>query len=161
MTHPLEVHWQQLSKPVQKALSLAFNHSRQEGRKGRLRTRYVVAALRTLHHDSLSPLLAEISDTALPDPLPVDRPVEIKPLHEEKPELSPCVRESLTALGAASSGTRRITPVDLFVDLSRHGAGSTVSMLRSQGYTRDKIDQLLNEQYPSDPLNVTRSNGRT
>ncbi len=143
MSHPLETYWHDLDRDSKRAFSLAHRHSLDRG-SGRIRTRYLFGALVALDPDVLSPLLAEIPDSALPDPVPVSGKPEIADLDRKQPPLSPCVTHTTNALGRAAAEPEQITPLDLFVDLTRHGGGSTVSTMRSHGITPDRIDQLLN-----------------
>lgn len=161
MTHPLEQYWECLSPTAREVLSIAYSHSKEQGGKGRLRTRYVTAALRTRPSEPLGKLLSEIPDQALPDPVPVGSDPDVHPRSEIRPELSPCVRDTLTALGAACTKDQQITSLDLFVDLVKHGGGSTVSRLRAHGVSASQVDEWLDRLFDEQPVTVMRTDRET
>ncbi len=141
--HPFEQYWDQFEDTTKRVFSLAHLHSREQGGGGRIRTRYLFGALRSLQHEDLNRLLQEIPEDALPDPVSVEQEVTVIDLDRITPPLSPCVRSSVESLGELNEQSESITPLDLFVDLARHGGGSTVSTMRSHGISPERINELL------------------
>lgn len=76
---------------------------------------------------------------AMPDP--VDSAVKVdQSVWCEEPLLSDCIAESLTRFRRVTKPNRRVTSTDLFVDISKHGHGPSVSQLRKHGIGPDEID---------------------
>jgi len=154
MTHPFEQHWTSFDRNARQAFRRAYMHSREQG-SGRIRTRSLFGALIGLNPPSLAPLLEDLPDRALPDPVPADDERSNEDLSRIQPDLSPCVRTSVRKLGSVTDESEQRTALDVFVDLARHGAGSTVSTMRATGVTADHIEELLRKN----DLSATDRNG--
>ena len=85
------------------------------------------------------------------NPVPADVGTDRR-LLEEKPLLSDCVHESLTHFLESQPLPRPLAPVDLFVDIGKHGHGPSVARLRQHGVTPKVIDEQINRHR----LNVVR-----
>jgi hypothetical protein len=136
--NPLHAIWDLLDPSLQDAFSLAYNKKRREG-STRISTRDFFQALARTRDEGLQQLLDAIPEEALPEPVAADVPVTRSVL-EEEPLLSDCVAESLGQFLGQKSLPRKLTPADLFVDIAKHGHGSSVARLRQHGIGPAEID---------------------
>lgn len=135
--------WDRLEPNLQDALSMAYNQSRREGQV-KIRTRYFFAAMVRLSPDPLPEMLKHLPPNALPNPIDEDITTE-SILLAESIELSACVEESLKELVPKSTKEHKISSIDLFVDIAKHGTGSSVEQLRRYDVTPGKVDRLVGE----------------
>lgn len=140
--NPLHAIWDALDPSLQDAFSLAYNKKRREG-STMISTRDFFQALTRTQDPALRKLLGTIPETALPEPVPPDVPVT-RAVLEEAPQLSSCVAESLGHFQQQESLPRKITPADVFVDIAKHGRGSSVRKLREHGIGPAEIDAQVN-----------------
>jgi hypothetical protein len=136
--NPLHAIWDSLDPSLQDAFSLAYNKKRREG-STRISTRDFFQALARTHDDGLQQLLRAIPEEALPEPVAADVPVS-RAVLEEEPLLSNCVAESLGQFLEQKSLPRKLSPADVFVDIAKHGHGSSVARLRQHGIGPAEID---------------------
>jgi hypothetical protein len=64
---------------------------------------------------------------------------------DAQPLLSTCVENALSRLGQRSSGERRLTAEDVFVDVAKYGTGASVVRLRTYGVTPEMVDHLVGQ----------------
>jgi hypothetical protein len=64
-------------------------------------------------------------------------------LLREKPLLSDCIADSLEHFKQAGPLARKLSPLDIFVDIGLHGHGPSVAKLREHGVTPDQLEELL------------------
>ena len=144
--------WDQLDPELQDAFSLAYNKKRRAGSK-RISTRDLFEALARLGTGHLKQVLDELPPGAMPEPADPDIPID-RSLLTDRPLLSDCVRDSLSefrklttdaALRSERFGAppQRIAPVDLFVDVARHGHGPSVVRLREHGVDPAAMERIV------------------
>jgi hypothetical protein len=125
---------------LQDAFSLAYNATRRDG-SHRISTRRLFAAILRLRPDLASLLPAG----SLPAPL--DEHVEAtQPPSTAQPDFSSCVADSIAQLSTARTPDRMIGPLDMFIDIARHGTGPSVARLRAHGIDRAEIDELVKQR---------------
>lgn len=136
----IEELFELFDEDLQDAFSLAYNATRRSG-SNRISTRRLFAAILRLR-----PELATFLPTgSLPAPL--DESIEAKhPPLKVQPNLSACVADAITHLSTAHPPDRRVGPLDMFVDVARHGTGPSVRQLRAHGIGRAEIDDLVRRQ---------------
>jgi hypothetical protein len=139
--NPLHTIWDSLDPSLQDAFSLAYNKKRREG-STRISTRDFFQALACTHDEGLQRLLGAIPAEALPEPVAADVPVTRQVL-EEAPLLSDCVAESLGQFRRQERLPRKLTPADVFVDIAKHGHGSSVRKLREHGIGPEEIEDRV------------------
>ena len=131
-----------LSQTLEDALAIAKYQSRLNG-KPVTSTKYVFAAIRRVTPDDLRELLEVLeNEDALPPPISEEVIGQVPILTYDRP-FSGCIKESLTELGAAVKGEQLISASDLFVDVAKHGRGSSVARLREHGVDATRIDELV------------------
>lgn len=131
-----------LSRELEDALALAEVQSRREG-KSTTSTRHFFAALRKLKPDSLKDIILEIENrNGLPEP--VSREVSQLPRSLSKNRaLSPCLTNSISNLSNIASENDPIKVEDIFIDVAKHGTGTSVVTLREQGIDEIVIEDLV------------------
>lgn len=134
--------WDKLEPDLQDALSITYNLSKREGKR-KIRTRHLFAAIARLSPEPFPELVKRLPIEAL-GPIPEDVKPD-RPLPEEPIELSACVKESLRTLSSKSTPERKISSTDVFVDIAKHGTGSSVARLREHGVTAEQIEHLVKE----------------
>jgi ATP-dependent Clp protease ATP-binding subunit ClpA len=135
--------WNNFEPELQDALSLAYNQARREG-KQRISTRTFFAAVVRLRPGLLDPLLDQLPEESLPEPVAAEVPVA-SPILKEPPLLSTCVQNALVRLGPKVDSRHKLTSADVFVDVAKHGSGSSVARLREHGVTEERIDQMVKQ----------------
>jgi hypothetical protein len=139
----LHALWTSFEPELQDALSVAYNQAKREG-KTRISTRTFFAAVARLRPGQLAQLLDRLPQAALPEAISEDVPRESSILQEE-PQLSTCVENALAKLGKKADGHHKLSTAEVFVEVAKHGTGSSVAQLREQGITPEKIDRLVEE----------------
>jgi hypothetical protein len=134
--------WNYLDANLQDAFSLAYNKKRRQGGK-RISTKDFFQALVRLKDDSVKALIESLPAEALPEPIDAGIPREKRLVLEEKPLLSDCVADSLEHFRELPSLPRRISAVDMFVDIAKHGHGESVSRLRQHGIGKREIEDRV------------------
>lgn len=139
----LHAVWEQLDPELQDAFSLAYNKKRRTG-STRISTRDLFEALSRLGTGPLRQVMNELPEGAMPEPaepgISLDRAVL-----REQPLLSDCVRESLLEFRKIEAQPVKVTPVDLFVDVAKHGHGPSVVRLREHGVDPAAIERIVNK----------------
>jgi serine/threonine protein kinase len=141
---PLQLIWDSLDSNLQDAFSLAYNKKCREG-SNRISTRDFFQALLRIKDDALRTLIESLPEGALPDPVPADVGVD-RHLLKANPLLSNCVEDSLSHFIKASPLPRKLSPVDIFVDIGQHGHGPSVARLRKHGVTPKELEKRV-EKY--------------
>jgi hypothetical protein len=136
--------WDHLDPGLQDAFSLAYNKKRRQG-GNRISTKDFFEAITRLGDDSLRPLIKSLPEGALPDPLDPDVPRDRRLVLEESPLLSDCVEDSLEHFRELENRPRRISPADMFVDIAKHGHGSSVARLREHGVGEREIEEQVHK----------------
>ncbi len=140
----LHTVWDQLDPELQDAFSLAYNKKRRTG-SNRISTRDLFEAMARLGTGPLRDVFNELPAGALPDPVAADIPVDMVVL-KEQPLLSDCVEESLgefRKFDGDQQKKKKVSPVDLFVDIAKHGHGSSVVQLREHGVDPDALERIV------------------
>jgi hypothetical protein len=135
--------WDSLDSDLQDALSLAYNQARREG-KDTIQTRYFFAAIARLMPEPLPELMSFLPRDILPPPTNEHTTTE-RILLIENPQLSGCIADSLVNLGQVGTPENKISSVDVFVDVAKHGTGSSVTQLRRHGVTPERIDDIVKQ----------------
>jgi serine/threonine protein kinase len=142
----LHTVWDQLDPGLQDAFSLAYNKKRRTG-SNRISTRDLFEAMARLGTGPVREVFNELPAGALPDPTAADIPVDRSVL-KEQPLLSDCVQESLGEFrklgGVIKQKKKKVSAVDLFVDVANHGHGSSVVQLREHGVDPDALERIVN-----------------
>jgi hypothetical protein len=137
----LKALWDRMTPELQKAFSVAYNENRRAGDPG-IQTRDLFAAMLRVAGEQLNPIVSEIPQAALPEP--VQGPVVEQPyVIEERPWLSHCVASSVRRLRGALPDGRDRTAADVFADIAKNGSGESVALLRSHDIGPEQIDQIL------------------
>ena len=134
----LHTVWDQLDADLQDAFSLAFNKKRRTGSM-RISTRDLFEAMSRLGTGPLRDLFNQLPSGALPDPAPSDIPID-RTLLSAEPLLSDCVHDSLSEFRKFAARPSKLSPVDLFVDVAKHGEGASVVRLREHGVDPDAME---------------------
>jgi serine/threonine protein kinase len=140
----LHVIWESLDPHLQDAFSLAYNKKQREG-SSRISTRDLFQALARLQDVALRSLIETLPEGSLPEPVAADVGVE-RQLLQEQPLLSDCVEDSLSHFLEAGPLPRKLSPVDLFVDIGQHGHGPSVARLREHGVTPEELERRVQKQ---------------
>jgi hypothetical protein len=140
----LHMMWHALDENLQDAFSLAYNKKRRQG-GNRISTKDFFQALVRLNDDSVEALIASLPAESLPDPIDTKVTAEQRLVLEERPLLSDCVADSLEHFKELQPLPRRISPVDMFVDIAKHGHGESVSRLRKHGIGKKEIEERVHE----------------
>src|SRR5262249_37111977 len=133
----LHLIWDSLDPNLQDAFSLAYNKKRREG-SSRIGTRDFFQALHRISDDALRTLIESLPEGALPDPVSADVGVD-RHLLNANPLLSDCVEDSLRHFIKLAPLPRKLSPVDIFVDIGQHGHGPSVARLRKHGVTPEVL----------------------
>jgi len=137
----LHAVWDQLDPELQDAFSLAYNKKRRTG-STRISTKDLFEAMARLGTGPLKEVFDQLPIGALPEPVDAEVPVD-RVVLTEQPLLSDCVRESLIQFQKLGSDRERVTPVDLFVDVAKHGHGSSVVRLREHGVDPAAMERIV------------------
>ncbi|HCR72286.1 MAG TPA: hypothetical protein DIW23_12635, partial [Anaerolineae bacterium] len=79
-------------------------------------------------------------------PEPTNNNIKVdKNILEGNPVLSSCVEDSITALSRKSDSQNKISATDMFVDIAKYGTGKSVTRLRTNGVTPEKVDEIINQ----------------
>ncbi len=135
--------WDQLDAELQDAFSLAYNKKRRTG-STRISTRDLFEALGRLGSGPLRQMMDVLPTGALPEPADAEIPVDPIVL-QEQPLLSDCVRDSLVEFQKMGPSLPKVAPVDLFVDVAKHGHGPSVVQLREHGVDPDAIERIVQQ----------------
>jgi hypothetical protein len=135
--------WHLLDTSLQDAFSMAANEARRQG-KDIISTKTLFAVLVRLQPQPLAELIARLPAGSLPDPIAAGTPhdpTELGNIHQ----LSACVQDSLTNLAPQASESAKLTEVDVFIDIARHGRGESVQRLRTHGVDPNRIDEIVKQ----------------
>jgi hypothetical protein len=100
------------------------------------------AALRRLTPQGIPAIFDKIPNESLPKP--IDQEVKIdQNAIDQNLNFSGCVRESLAKLSPKITDEQKLSSVDIFVDIAKHGNGISVKRLRTYGVDAEKINQIL------------------
>jgi len=147
--------WDCLDADLQDAFSLAYNKKKRTGSR-RISTRDLFQALVRVDDQVFQRIAKSLPEGALPDP--IDKSVETDgTVLQERPSLSDCVAESLREFKRLSPLPRRISVVDIFVDIGIHGHGPSVARLRKHGVGATEIESWVSGL----KLRPLRRRGRT
>ena len=143
--NPLLEVWEYLDPDLQDAFSLAYNKKRQEiAAHGptRISTRDLFRALAHVNDEELRRLLSTLPTEALPEPSDMNVTNEPRLLIDHV-DVSDTIAESLRGFSQRLDPKRKITPTDIFVDISKYGDGPSVSQLRQHGIGPAEIDEKI------------------
>lgn len=128
-----------------KSLGLGLAQGKKEKeRYNGIRSRFLFTAFVRLKPEPLAELFELLPEGALPEPASEDLTAE-RFLWAKNPQLSWCVKESLVHLSKQATPRRKISSVDIFVDIAKYGNGKSVKRLREHGVTPDKIQQYVKQ----------------
>ena len=136
--HLLHQYWDNLDPDLQDAYALAYNQSRRE--EHTIRTSILFAAMLRLKPEPLNALFDLLPKDALPNPTKENNTTKEYILREER-----CVTDSLAHIGQRASSKRKLSSQDVFVDIAKHGTGSSVKRLRTHGVSAKEIDQIVKQ----------------
>lgn len=137
----LHLVWSSLDSNLQDAFSLAYNKKQREG-SNRISTRDFFQALARIGDGDLRTLFDSLPEGSLPTPVDPDVGMDRHVL-QEQPLLSDCVHDSLDQFLKSGPLPRKLSPVDVFVDIGKHGHGPSVARLREHGVTPEEIEQRV------------------
>lgn len=128
----LPVLWSWLDPGLQEAFSIAYNKKLSEGSR-RISTRDFFQALTQIDDLPIRQLLEVMPDAAMPSPskLNVNR---TQHAIEDPPLLSNCLSESLYRFGRLVAVPRKVSSIDVFVDVAVSGHGPSVQQLQRAGF---------------------------
>ncbi|MGL4882439.1 MAG: hypothetical protein ACRC8K_15470 [Waterburya sp.] len=139
----LQPVWNRLDPQLQDAFVLAANQAHREG-KNIVSTRLLFAALRRLTPQGISAIFEKIPTESLPKP--IDQEVKIdQNAIDQNLNFSDCVRESLATLSPKITNERKLSSVDIFVHIAKHGNGISVQRLRTYGVDAEKIARIVKQ----------------
>jgi len=135
--------WDNLEPDLQDAFALAYNQSRRDG-SNTIRTSSLFAAMMRVKPKPLNELFKILPKDSLPGPIR-ERSKLKKHVLQEQPYVSGCVADSLLHIGKRASPKRKLSSGDVFVDIAKHGTGSSVASLRAHGVSARKIGQIVSQ----------------
>lgn len=135
--------WERFDDDLQDAFALAANEARRQN-KNYVSTRFLFAALLRLNVEPLPDLFRRIPKQALPDPIDETVRKDLQAI-DSQTSFSGCVRDSLEKLSARVTRGQKISSEDVFVDIAKHGRGTSVKRLRANGVNAAKIDKIVNQ----------------
>jgi class 3 adenylate cyclase len=143
-TSALSDVWNLLDANLQDAFAIAYNKKTRERseRPTRISTRDLFQALERIDDPSLKRILGSLPSEALPEPSELVLTNELDLLNEIH-LLSDCIEESLGAFSGAAREERKVTPSDIFVDISKNGHGASVDLLRQSGIGPGEIESQV------------------
>jgi serine/threonine protein kinase len=133
--------WGSLDSNLQDAFSLAYNKKRRQG-SNRISTRDFFQALVRINDQDLRTLIESLPEGALPERIGADVPAN-RQLLNANPLLSDCVHDSLSQFIKSAPLPRKLSPVDIFVDIGQHGHGPSVARLREHGVTAEELEKRI------------------
>lgn len=136
--------WNLMDPQLQNYLNISYNENRMKGDPG-IQTRDLFAAMVSQPTPELSAIMRNIPQTGLPSEFKgelVNEPY----LVDEQPWLSHCISSSVKRLSKAVPEGRKITAVDIFVDIARNGTGASVQLLRDHQIDAKKIEEILKKE---------------
>ncbi|MFO0919500.1 MAG: serine/threonine-protein kinase [Planctomycetaceae bacterium] len=139
----LHAVWDQLDAELQDAFSLAYNKKRRTG-ANRISTRDLFEAMDRLGTGPLREVFNRLPAGALPEPIAGDVPID-RTVLTEVPLLSDCVQDSLRQFRKLALVAEKISPVDLFVDVAKHGHGASVVRLREHGIDPAAMERIVHQ----------------
>lgn len=142
-TNLLHQYWDNLDPELQDAFALAYNQSRRDG-SNIIKTRSLFAAMIRLKSEPLNELFDILPKDSLPKPIRESSKAK-KHVLQDEPHFSGCVADSLEHIGRRASLKRKLSAKDVFVDIAKHGTGSSVARLRAHGVSAKKIDQIVSQ----------------
>jgi len=135
--------WDKLDSDLQDAFSLAYNQAQRNG-YDLIRTKDLFAALARIRPEPVDEFLKHIPEDAFPKPISQDISLE-RNLLEQNPSLSGCVDDSLRNLTGKIPSSRKLSSADVLVDIAEYGTGSSVTTLRQNGITKEKVNEIVTE----------------
>lgn len=135
--------WDKLEPDLQDALSLAYNQALRDG-LDLIKTKYFFAALARLRPEPVDDFIKNVPASAFPKPINQDITTE-RNLLKGNPSLSGCVDDSLRTLIVQLPKNRKLSSVDVLVDIAEYGTGSSVAKLRQNGITADRVNNIVDE----------------
>lgn len=144
MIQYLKENWHKLHSTLQNYLNISYNENRMKGDAG-IQTRDLFAAMVTRPTPELHAIMQHIPKDGLPKQLDGDL-VSDSYIIKEQPWLSHCISASIKRLGGAVSEGKKITPIDIFVDIARNGSGESVRMLREHQIDAQKIEEIIKKE---------------
>lgn len=139
----LQPVWNRLDPQLQDAFVLAANQAHREG-KNIVSTRLLFAALRRLTPQGISAIFDKIPTESLPKP--IDQEVKIdQNAIDQNLIFSDCIKESLATLSPKITNERKLSSVDIFVHIAKHGNGISVQRLRTYGVDAEKIARIVKQ----------------
>jgi serine/threonine protein kinase len=139
----LHLIWDSLDPHLQDAFALAYNKKRREG-SSRISTRDLFQALARINEEGLQTLIGSLPKGALPEPMDAAVGVDRQVL-QASPLLSDCVQDSLSHFVQAAPLPRKLSPVDVLVDIGQYGHGPSVARLREHGVTPEELERRIKE----------------
>jgi nucleoside phosphorylase len=136
-------NWDLFEPELQDALALAYNQSLREGSRT-IQTRYLFAAMIKLNPKPLNRLFKILPPESLPSAIKV-RNTSKKRVLEDKVNFSACVIDSLQHMSPRATPRRKLSSEDVFVDIAKHGHGTSVARMRQHGVSARKIDQYVKQ----------------
>ena len=137
----LTMIWGALDPQLQDAFSLAYNKKLREG-SNRISTRDLFQALARLKDGALRTLIESLPEGSLPKPIAETVKVDRHVL-DDNPLLSDCIEDSLNHFVVPGALPKKLSPVDIFVDIGMYGHGPSVARLRAHGITPEALEERV------------------
>jgi hypothetical protein len=132
--------WGQLHPDMQDAFILA-NNERKRLAHDKLHIALLFGAMVRLGNADLVKLLSYLPGDALPEAT-VESSLEDNTLFQDNPMLTACVNDSVSSYLRAGNLVRKLTPVDMFVDIGKHGRGRPIVRLREHGVDEKMLEDV-------------------
>jgi len=132
--------WDQLHPDMQDAFILANNERKRLGHD-KLNIALLFGAMVRLGNSDLVKYLSYLPNDALPEST-VENSLEDNTLFQDNPMLTACVNDSVSSYLRASNLVNKLTPVDMFVDIGKHGRGRPIVRLREHGVDEKMLDDV-------------------
>ncbi len=137
------VELDRMDEDLLKAISIAVTIAMEQG-KEEVSTRLLFAVPRQVNPEGLAEIFRRLPSEALP--APIGRHVEPdEHALGVRVGFSPCVQESLELLSERATSERKLSTLDVFVDIAKHGHGNSVAQLRTCGVDARKIDEIVSQ----------------
>ncbi|MCW3081816.1 DUF4062 domain-containing protein [Segetibacter sp.] len=133
--------WPKMEPALQAFLSGSYNENRMKG-DGGIKTKDLFAAMVTHPTSDLQAVIKHIPENALPEPMK-GKMVDEHYILSENPWLSHCISASIERLSNVLLPGRKLTAIDVFIDIARNGSGESVRLLRENNINPDTIESIL------------------
>jgi hypothetical protein len=141
--NPLSCIWDCLDLNLQNAFSLVYNAKYKSTDEVRISTRDLFSAMISLKDETFEKFIETLPPDSLPKPM---QRVEMnRDIIKNDCSYSGCISESIDAFISQKDLNRKISTLDMFVDIAINGRGSSVKRLRDCGIGPNEINEKIEE----------------